>query len=55
MTAELMIAIALWCGSPDYLRPGVMEKVLACRERTLACATKKRGWPSTCIGEEKLK
>lgn len=57
---EMILAIALWCGSP-FMRPGAffedrsLKDVQHCRERLYACTKNKLGEEARlCFGKEKI-
>jgi len=59
MGAEILVAIALWCGAPilsGNLWSKSPDSVQLCRERLLVCTGKLEGWVATrdCFKKEKL-
>lgn len=37
MTETILLAVALWCGSPTGVNSGFNQKIQACREQLLTC------------------
>jgi len=55
---QIIIAIALWCGHPEYPRPSVNDKINKCRIELSTCLnTKSFGTPAyySCFTNQELK